>query len=100
MRISTVKGVELRVLGLRVANDGYRIEAPGLTKAEAIRGFRIVKRDETHLKFEEPGSYAVAPLDLSSDDDEADEPPRVPPLILGAAAVAVLAFLLLRRRTV
>ena len=64
LRISTVRGVELRVLGLRVANDGYRIEAPGVTKAEVIRGFRIVRRDETHLKFEEPGSYAVAPLDL------------------------------------
>ena len=99
MRISTVKGVALRVLGLKVANAGYRIEAPGVTKAEVIRGFRIVRRDETHLKFEEPGSYAVAPLDLSSDDEE-EAPPRVPPLILGAAAVAVLAFFLLRRRTV
>ena len=98
LRISTVKGVELRVLGLTVKNDGYRVEAPGVTKAEVIRGFRIVKRDETHLKFEEPGSYAVAPLDLSSDDDE--EAPRVSPLILGAAAVAVLAFFLLGRRTV
>ena len=99
LRISTVKGVELRVLGLTVKNDGYRIEAPGVTKAEVIRGFRVVKRDEAHLKFDEPGSYAVAPLDLSSDDEE-EAPPRVPPLILGAAAVAVLAFFLLRRRTV
>merc|ERR1711871_1548386 len=88
LRISTVRGVELRVLGLKVANAGYRIEAPGVTKAEVIRGFRIVRRDETHLKFEEPGSYAVAPLDLSSDDEaEAEEPPRVYPYILGAAAV-------------
>ena len=100
LRISTVKGVELRVLGLTVKNDGYRIEAPGVTKAEVIRGFRIVKRDETHLKFEEPGSYAVAPLDLSSDDEEAAEAvPRLP-LLLGAVAVAALAFFLLRRRTV
>jgi len=99
LRISTVKGVELRVLGLSVANAGYRVEAPGVTKAEVIRGFRIVRRDETHLKFEEPGSYAVAPLDLSSDEEEAEEP-RLSPLILGAAAVAVLAFFLLRRRTV
>ena len=100
LRISTVKGVKLRVLGLTVKNDGYRIEAPGVTKAEVIRGFRIVKRDETHLKFEEPGSYAVAPLDLSSDDDEEEAAPRVNPYILGAAAMAVLAFFLLRRRTV
>ena len=99
LRISTVKGVELRVLGLNVKNAGYHVEAPGLTKAEVIRGFRIVKRDETHLKFEEPGSYAVAPLDLSSDEEEAEEP-RLSPLILGAAAVVVLAFFLLRRRTV
>ena len=99
MRISTVQGVELRVLGLTVKNDGYRIEAPGVTKAEVIRGFRIVRRDETHLKFEEPGSYAVAPLDLSSDDEDEDDASRLP-LILGAAAVAVLAFFLLRRRTV
>ena len=99
LRISTVQGVELRVLGLSVANAGYRVEAPGVTKAEVIRGFRIVRRDETHLKFEEPGSYAVAPLDLSSDEEEAEEP-RLSPLILGAAAVAVLAFFLLRRRTV
>jgi len=98
LRISTVKGVALRVLGLTVKNDGYRVEAPGVTKAEVIRGFRIVRRDETHLKFEEPGSYAVAPLDLSSDEEE--EAPRVSPFILGAAAVAVLAFFLLRRRTV
>ena len=100
LRISTVRGVELRVLGLKVANAGYRIEAPGVAKAEVIRGFRIVKRDETHLKFEEPGSYAVAPLDLSSDDDEEDPAPRVHPLILGAAAVAVLAVLLLRYRRI
>ena len=100
LRISTSAGVVLRVLGLNVANDGYRVEAPGVTKAEVIRGFRIVKRDETHLKFEEPGSYAVAPLDLSSDDDDDDDAPRLPPLLLGAAAVAVLAFFLLRRRTV
>jgi len=100
LRISTVKGVELRVLGLNVKNAGYHVEAPGLTKAEVIRGFRIVKRDETHLKFEEPGSYAVAPLDLSSDDDEEEAAPRVNPYILGAAAMAVLAFFLLRRRTV
>ena len=100
LRISTVRGVELRVLGLKVANAGYRIEAPGVTKAEVIRGFRIVRRDETHLKFEEPGSYAVAPLDLSSDDDEEDPAPRVPSLILGAAAVAVLAVLLLRYRRI
>ena len=73
MRISTSEGVVLRVLGLKVANAGYRIEAPGVTKAEVIRGFRIVRRDETHLKFEEPGSYAVAPLDLSSDDEEEAE---------------------------
>ena len=97
LRISTVKGVALRVLGLSVANAGYRVEAPGVTKAEVIRGFRIVRRDETHLKFEEPGSYAVAPLDLSSDDDDEEEP-RVHPYILGAAAVAVLAVLLFRRR--
>merc|ERR1712139_582083 len=89
LRISNVKGVALRVLGLTVKNDGYRVEAPGVTKAEVIRGFRIVRRDDTHLKFEEPGSYAVAPLDLSSDEEEEDEkPPRVSPLILGAAAVA------------
>ena len=100
MRISTVKGVALRVLGLKVANAGYRIEAPGVTKADLIRGFRIVKRDETHLKFEEPGSYAVAPLDLSSDDDEEDPAPRVHPYILGAAAVAVLAVLLMRYRRI
>jgi UDP-sugar pyrophosphorylase len=100
LRISTVKGVELRVLGLNVKNAGYRVEAPGVTKAEVIRGFRIVRRDETHLKFEEPGSYAVAPLDLSSDEEEEAEQPRMPSLILGAAAVAVLAFFLLRRRTV
>ena len=99
LRISTVRGVELRVLGLKVANDGYRIEAPGVTKAEVIRGFRIVRRDETHLKFEEPGSYAVAPLDLSSDDEEEADASRLP-LFIGAAAVAVLAFFLLRRRTV
>ena len=97
MRISTVKGVELRVLGLNVKNAGYRVEAPGVTKAEVIRGFRIVRRDETHLKFEEPGSYAVAPLDLSSDDDDEEEP-RLPRFVLGAAAVAVLAILLYRRR--
>ena len=101
LRISTSAGVVLRVLGLKVANAGYRIEAPGVTKAEVIRGFRIVKRDETHLKFEEPGSYAVAPLDLSSDDDDEDgKAPRVPSLILGAAAVAVLAVLLLRYRRI
>ena len=88
------------MLGLKVANDGYRIEAPGVTKAEVIRGFRIVKRDETHLKFEEPGSYAVAPLDLSSDDDEEDPAPCVHPYILGAAAVAVLAVLLMRYRRI
>ena len=88
------------MLGLKVANAGYRIEAPGVTKAEVIRGFRIVRRDETHLKFEEPGSYAVAPLDLSSDDDEEDPAPHVPSLILGAAAVAVLAVLLLRYRRI
>ena len=99
MRISTVKGVALRVLGLNVANAGYRVEAPGVTKAEVIRGFRIVKRDETHLKFEEPGSYAVAPLDLSSDDEDEDDASRVP-LILGAAAVAVLAVLLMRYRRI
>ena len=98
LRISTVKGVELRVLGLTVKNDGYRIEAPGVTKAEAIRGFRIVKRDETHLKFEEPGSYAVAPLDLSSDDEE-EEAPRMSPLILGAAAVLAV-FLMMRYRKI
>ena len=63
-----------------------------------IRGFRIVKRDETHLKFEEPGSYAVAPLDLVDDDEE--EAPHVPSLMLGAAAVAVLAVLLLRYRRI
>ena len=97
MRISTSEGVVLRVLGLKVANAGYRIEAPGVTKAEVIRGFRIVRRDETHLKFEEPGSYAVAPLDLSSDDEDEDDASRLP-LILGAAAVAVLAVLLFRRR--
>ena len=88
------------MLGLRVANAGYRIEAPGVTKAEVIRGFRIVRRDETHLKFEEPGSYAVAPLDLSSDDDEEAEESRVPSLILGAAAVAVLTVLLMRYRRI
>jgi UDP-sugar pyrophosphorylase len=99
LRISTVKGVALRVLGLNVANAGYRVEAPGVTKAEVIRGFRIVKRDETHLKFEEPGSYAVAPLDLSSDDEDEDDASRVP-LILGAAAVAVLAVLLMRYRRI
>ena len=99
MRISTGEGVVLRVLGLKVANAGYRIEAPGVTKAEVIRGFRIVRRDETHLKFEEPGSYAVAPLDLSSDDEEEADASRLP-LFIGAAAVAVLAFFLLRRRTV
>ena len=97
LRISTVKGVELRVLGLNVKNAGYRVEAPGVTKAEVIRGFRIVRRDETHLKFEEPGSYAVAPLDLSSADDDEEEP-RLPRFVLGAAAVAVLAILLYRRR--
>ena len=32
LRISTVRGVELRVLGLKVANAGYRIEAPVLQK--------------------------------------------------------------------
>ena len=100
LRISTSAGVVLRVLGLRVANDGYRIEAPGETPAEVIRGFRIVRRDETHLKFEEPGSYAVAPLDLSSDDDEEDPAPCVHPYILGAAAVAVLAVLLMRYRRI
>jgi len=99
LRISTSAGVVLRVLGLRVANAGYRVEAPGVTKAEVIRGFRIVRRDETHLKFEEPGSYAVAPLDLSSDDEEEADASRLP-LFIGAAAVAVLAFFLLRRRTV
>ena len=99
LRISTVKGVALRVLGLTVKNDGYRVEAPGVTKAEVIRGFRIVRRDETHLKFEEPGSYAVAPLDLSSDDDEAEAAP-LPRYILGAATVAVLAVLLLRYRRI
>ena len=99
LRISTVKGVALRVLGLRVANAGYRIEAPGVTKAEVIRGFRIMRRDETYLKFEEPGSYAVAPLDLSSDDDEAEAAP-LPRYILGAATVAVLAVLLLRYRRI
>jgi len=98
LRISTVKGVALRVLGLTVKNDGYRVEAPGVTKAEAIRGFRIVKRDETHLKFEEPGSYAVAPLDLSSDDEE-EEAPRMSPLILGAAAVLAV-FLMMRYRKI
>ncbi len=99
LRISTSAGVVLRVLGLKVANAGYRIEAPGATPAEVIRGFRIVRRDETHLRFEEPGSYAVAPLDLSSDDDE-EEAPHVPSLILGAAAVAVLAVLLMRYRRI
>ena len=99
LRISTSEGVVLRVLGLKVANAGYRIEAPGVTKAEVIRGFRIVRRDETHLKFEEPGSYAVAPLDLSSDDEDEDDASRLP-LILGAAAVAVLAVLLMRYRRI
>ena len=99
LRISTSAGVVLRVLGLNVANDGYRIEAPGVTKAEVIRGFRIVRRDETHLRFEEPGSYAVAPLDLSSDDEDEDDASRLP-LILGAAAVAVLAVLLMRYRRI
>ena len=56
------------------------------------------QENETHLKFEEPGSYAVAPLDLSSDDDDEEEAPRLSPLIPGAAAVAVLAVLLFRRR--
>ena len=99
LRISTGEGVVLRVLGLKVANAGYRVEAPGVTKAEVIRGFRIVRRDETHLKFEEPGSYAVAPLDLSSDDEDEDDASRLP-LILGAAAVAVLAVLLMRYRRI
>ena len=55
LRISTSAGVELRVLGLNVANAGYRVEAPGVTKAEVIRGFRIVKKGRDALKVRGAG---------------------------------------------
>ena len=55
LRISTVRGVVLRVLGLKVANAGYRIEAPGETPAEVIRGFRIVRQGRDSPKVRGAG---------------------------------------------
>lgn len=93
LRITTVRGVVLRVLGLRVANAGYRVEATDAgAPAERIRGFRVVRRDEVHLAFREAGTYAVAPLSLA--DEFEDGALFLPPLALGAAALVVLAFCL------
>jgi hypothetical protein len=93
LRITTVRGVVLRVLGLRVANAGYRVEATDAgAPAERIRGFRVVRRDEVHLAFREAGTYAVAPLGLA--DEFEDGALFLPPLALGAAALVVLAFCL------
>lgn len=96
LRITTVRGVVLRVLGLRVANAGYRVEATDAgAPAERIRGFRVVRRDEVHLAFREAGTYAVASLGLADEFEDAEDGALfLSPLALGAAALVVLAFCL------